>query len=119
MNPTKQLLEDLKAARSLIATPEGWTQGCMARDRNNASVYADSPEAVSFCARGAVVRATNGYSLSTASRFTRALEYFKEYQYVIDITAVNDRSSHQDILRLFDRAIEDLTRRVLGTLIVP
>src|SRR6185312_9304932 len=48
----------LEAAAELISTPDAWTTGCMARDRDGRSVPALSRSAVSFCAMGAIRRAS-------------------------------------------------------------
>lgn len=57
---TMTTLQVLERARELIARPGGWTQGAMAR-RADGSIAAslDPVSGCSFCAGGAVLRATN------------------------------------------------------------
>lgn len=52
-------IEILKAARELIAKPNGWTQRVMARNDSGAAVAASDSEASCFCAWGAI-RAAGG-----------------------------------------------------------
>ena len=47
----------LRAARTLIATPETWTRGAYARDAHRLAVAASSPSATCFCGMGALMRA--------------------------------------------------------------
>lgn len=53
----KRVLEGLKAARALIARRGGWARGVYARNRLGEEVLIHRPEAVSFCALGALQRA--------------------------------------------------------------
>ena len=48
----------LTEARQLIAEPEKWTQGAFARDRDGGAVDAEAEEARSFCAYGALLKAS-------------------------------------------------------------
>jgi hypothetical protein len=48
-----EAIEVLLAAKDRIL--DGWTQGAYARNAAGESVYADNPEAVAWCARGAVL----------------------------------------------------------------
>ncbi len=50
------LLQALLAARALIANPVTWTTGASARDAGNRPISSMSPDAVCFCAIGAVRR---------------------------------------------------------------
>jgi hypothetical protein len=94
-------LEVLKAARELIATPDKWSQGAMARNADGRPVWAAANDAVCFCAEGAIQRAGAGM-------FNRA------FNVVVDLVETGDplhrfndasTTSHEDILALFDRAI--------------
>ncbi len=55
----------LVAAKALIDTPEKWTKGTLARDKNGTLVQAYSDEAYSFCTLGALHRAS--YTLGERS----------------------------------------------------
>lgn len=50
-------LEILKRARSILASPDRWTQFALARRADGRSCYPSEPGAVRFCAYGALVRA--------------------------------------------------------------
>lgn len=54
MKTSKVLLK----AMDIIATPDKWTKGCFARDINQDSTSADYPDAVCWCALGAIQKAT-------------------------------------------------------------
>lgn len=104
----------LEAARALIATRRTWTRDAAARDREGRRVRAMNAEAVRFCALGALVRIDGRFEdraeelLDLASK-----ELFGEP----DVVAVNDdpnvseRTSHQRVLRIYDRAIELAAQR--------
>ncbi len=47
-------VEKLKAARELLARPNGWTTEAAARDATGRAVFTDSASAVCFCAYGAM-----------------------------------------------------------------
>jgi hypothetical protein len=51
--------EILIAARTIIADPERWTQGHLARDSEGEIRRPDEPEACKFCAYGAVLYAAH------------------------------------------------------------
>lgn len=54
---TKTISEILFAAADLIAKPGAWTQGAFARTSNGTQVGSTHPEAVCWCAAGAINRA--------------------------------------------------------------
>ena len=91
-------------ARALIATPGTWTQGEFARDANGEPVNWRSPDAERFCLWGALNRAAyemtgnKRQSITLADRAAAALRDGRT-----SLSGVNDRGSHSDVLRLFDR----------------
>lgn len=56
----QQVLDDLRAVRALIDTPEKWTQAAAARDASGTVVAACDPRACQWCLVGATVRAVCG-----------------------------------------------------------
>lgn len=93
-------LEELRAARALIDTPEKWTQGAYALDANGKSTDPKSDVAVCFCISGAFWRidwdkgAPDGFSA-----FKRAAG-----RYPVDFND-DPGTTHADILAAFDKAI--------------
>ena len=53
------VLEQLKATRALLTSPETWIQGNIATDAMSNSVYPGDPTAVCFCLSGALGKVTN------------------------------------------------------------
>jgi hypothetical protein len=51
----QQVIELLERSRNLLAKPGGWCQLVAATNKAGASVFADSPYAVSFCATGVLL----------------------------------------------------------------
>ena len=49
--------EILNRAADIVSQPGAWTQGRTARDKDGAAVASHTPEAVCFCAIGAINRA--------------------------------------------------------------
>jgi hypothetical protein len=104
--------ELLIAARSLIETPEKWTQGVGARSVFGDQRSALSPEAVCFCADGALYRAGEPdfggpiYNLAVRA-LNRSLvgegSPYDPYNY-IEFNDAGD-TTHADVLAMFDRAI--------------
>lgn len=50
--------EVLTKARAIVANPATWTQGTLARDKDGNWVNFDDPNAVCFCAAGAIGKAS-------------------------------------------------------------
>lgn len=94
-----QLVEDLKAARAVIEKPEAWTKGKWARTKGGQGVSWDSPEAVCFCAEGAI-RLTVPYDREVVTQSSLLGHYYM-------LAAFNDdpETTHAEILALFDNAI--------------
>lgn len=91
-------LSRLQQARALITKPEAWTQNMLARDSRGLRVPVDSPEAVCFCARGAIKR-VGGTQVEVGWLESRAKDMLEIF---------NDRHSHEEVLALFDRGIVEL-----------
>lgn len=100
-----QTVRDLEAARKLIEKPENWCKGAEARDADGNRVSDYSTKAVSYCALGAISRATKGRGATR--RYSAAWSALERATVVGSIAAYNDapRRTHKQILKLFDRAI--------------
>ena len=103
--PVRRLLMDAKA---LIARPENWCKGVLARSVNNRHTDVFSQKAFRFCGMGAVWRAAGSFeSPSYAAEAIKCLaDGFDQDRYVLG--AFNDapETTHRDIMRLFNRAIK-------------
>lgn len=107
--------EVLKAARELIADEKHWTQGAFARDKDGKGLLASdicSPEAFSFCARGALARVLNWNPhdhryAQKESELTRLIVRAANGNDICNTTVSdwNDSSPHEVVLAGFDAAI--------------
>jgi hypothetical protein len=109
--------EILTSARALIRRPECWTRGALARDAHGGPVGATAPAAVQWCAVGAVLRASETAPYAAVEHAIHALAmaaHGDSDAEWITVSVYNDShgTSHADVLRLFDRAIDmlDATR---------
>ena len=94
-------LDTLRAARALIADPSRWNgDGGYARDRRGRIVAPCSPNAVRWCALGAIdheaARRFGNYQAATTPLYRVADDC---------ISFINDNQGHAAVLALFDRAI--------------
>lgn len=98
----------LREARDLIADPKCWTQGELARDAGGSPCDPDAPEAVCWCAAGAIFK-VEGAGVGEALQAFRAS--MREYGFLIPclndgFDRIDDLSPHQAILRVFDETIQ-------------
>lgn len=93
----------LKAARELISDPARWTQYAAARDKDLNPVDVTSPEAVKFCAAGAIGRVVAVNKPSTGLDFA-AIDQLRAHA-TTAICTINDKQGYAAILALFDQAI--------------
>ena len=108
----KEFLED---ARDIIEEPSAWVQGYRALDKYGNTTDAAGADAIQFCAEGAMVRACRSLSIGASVdvwRISKSPIYRKciaalDSVVDCDITIFNDdpATTHEDILRVFDRAI--------------
>lgn len=105
----------LEAAREIIADKKRWTQGAMFRNKHGNEV-ASPEQAVRCCAMGAVTAVTATDQTRRAA--LRALQQTARELGLGDIVIANDskvlggrtrnRSGcHEDVLKMFDAAIEE------------
>lgn len=121
----KQLLIDSKA---LISDVKCWTQGELARDANGDKTIGNGSQSVSWCAWGAVCKASHNEMKRIADESPDLLDDFLNNQNSlkglthsklvdamptsyresnnINVGKYNDMRSHKTVLRWFNRAIE-------------
>ena len=112
----------LVGARTLIATPEAWTQGAGARDADGEPVGVEHEDAVSWCATGALncVMYRHAESLEVPPPLQRARKRAGAILtdtvraltlgHYAEATTYNDRTNHGCIVHAFDIAIADADR---------
>jgi hypothetical protein len=102
-------VEVLKAARDRITEPEHWTVGYNATNKYGQSVGYNSPEAVSFCALGAILRELDYVEIDVTDTVLESLEDIAHKWFSLpSIQRVNDLLGHEAILRVYDEAIKRL-----------
>ncbi len=90
--------EALQTARDKIADPKNWCQGSYAKDEDGNNCPTHSPEAVAWCARGAVGFMGDAMAYSTLSDACWHLN--------TDVPPnVNDYGTHADVMKMYDLAI--------------
>lgn len=118
----------LQYARALIAEPGTWTKGYQARNAFGEEVEATSPEAVCFCSHGALHRASvdldasgraifAGFTIlnSVAWRLTPMHAYRPGDpigKMLGTISGYNDNHTHEEVLALWDKAIQESAEAV-------
>lgn len=111
MAKDNKVLKVLRTARGLV--DKGWTTGALAMNKKGKRVPVKSPEAVSFCAIGALRRAE--FKLGAPGTATKArIELRKALPkdaYTDSIVEFNDYSDGKDrVVALFDRAIARVSK---------
>lgn len=111
MGEAKTVLDVLVAARELISVPERWTRGSYARDIDGRQRGAKSDYATCWCASGAIERvAGDATFFGLQDKAWKALASLSGGS----VATFNDdqRTTHADVLELFDRAIADERAKV-------
>jgi hypothetical protein len=100
-------LELLIIARSLIAKEKNWCQGDYAKDENGRGVGSLSPDAVRWCAMGALYKAAKCFELGVLrDEMLKVMDYLKISTTEISIIAQNDGpEGHKGVLQMYDKAI--------------
>lgn len=99
-------LETLIAARDLITPPERWTTGFRARFENRMLCDPRDPDAVCFCAVGAIHKFCYDERWTDTSAFKLLRLGMDPTMDYVDIARWNDTHTHAEVLAAFDRAIE-------------
>jgi hypothetical protein len=101
----EQAHQILQRARNLIEA--GWIQGGFAKDAKGNRVACTSPDAVCFCAVGALLRAAHEIAPSDHDVYLKAKQQIMNRITTIgemNITTWNDHTSRDDVLRVFNQA---------------
>ncbi len=99
--------EQLRAAKAKIATPETWCRGHLAVDLDGHTVASDSSNASRRCMMGAVY-AVCPYSPGPAfDHLQNALRLLLPFVSLCSLSVYNDKSTHGQVMKLFDSAIAD------------
>ena len=99
---TEQLI--IRRARAMVASPSKWTRGAFARDENGMVVQPASPDATSFCAAGAIMRAAYELAGCAHDWDRSAYDILRRStdQAGRPLHLVNDRRGRAATLRLID-----------------
>ena len=118
-----KILEILEKSKNLILDKKNWTRITFARDKDNRSVSPVNPEAVCFCALGALSKICDcknviesNESISCGGREAYYYLCMAANKIVVEggrkfdgsnpVSWVNDVLHHQDVLDMYDSAIE-------------
>lgn len=113
----------LREARALISDPSRWTKGAEARDIGGKSISSRSDSAVCFCSSGAVEHivwrdrascpvSTNKALFAGLIALCEEVERDTGYRKPIEVWNDNEARTHEEVLTLFDLAIERLEEEV-------
>lgn len=104
----------LRKARDLLSDKRKWTRYCAARTGNGAICPPYAPDAVKFCAYGAIARAALEVTGNTqqARQFARSIETLlvgveRAPHPQKRLSHINDHKGYAVVLGLFDAAVED------------
>jgi hypothetical protein len=100
-----EVADDLKAAKTLIDTPEKWTKDVNARDADGMQVLVRSEEAVCFCSHGAIQRVTLTDEADTSHRQMAATNLLTEVTPGRFLADYNDNHTHEEVMAVWDKAI--------------
>jgi hypothetical protein len=95
----------LRKAKSLISSPERWCQGAHSLRADGTHCPGDDPNAVAWCAGGAVWRIDRD-NPSVRDAALRTLTIAARETFGEDHLAVNDRLGHTAVMRMLDVAIQ-------------
>jgi len=94
----------LRSARARIADRKNWTTGYMARTADGTACFAESPEAVSWCALGALA-AESGTGGLNVDGWELLIEASRKLYCTDSVSSVNNCEGHLAVLGLYDAAI--------------
>lgn len=92
--------ELLRAAKAKIEDPEHWCQGSYACDENGNGTYSRDSRAHSWCAVGALFSMAQNFSVTSNLRMAALEQGYRSISYL------NDESTHENVMKMYDRAIE-------------
>ena len=91
--------EVLLQAKGLISTPRSWCQHNFAVRANGQGTSAYDAEAVAWCALGAISKVRDNITDDVADRYLAMSAG-------MSVSEFNDTHTHEEVLAMFDRAIE-------------
>lgn len=114
MSAPTTVLEALIQARERISTPERWCRGWYAKDADGYPILETEDEAASFCAVGAI-GAVAPVGQDLCERAQGILHAEARRLGFLGVASFNDhrRTTHADVLALYDRAIARVTKEAL------
>ena len=97
------LIDVIRKARPLVASPKTWTTGYTAKDSRGNYVTTCDPKAVRYCAVGALTKAA--FELVGAGWRAHDLANRAACMVSYDLTSINDFKGRKAVLALFDKAL--------------
>ena len=103
-----QVKETLTQARALITDQNHWTQGALARDKDNLIVDALKSTAVCWCMYGAMIKVSQGKA-DCDKAIVLLRKKLEEMDYEIPLVSrFNDYTDHAQVLKFLDDTIASL-----------
>lgn len=108
-----EVIDYLFGLRAHLSNSKNWTQGCLARDKENISIPFNSPKACSWCLIGAQKKLWAFLDFSHKERDSVDVKVIDlllatnecRENGINSLTVANDKISHLEILSWIDRAI--------------
>lgn len=107
----------LTKARELISDPNHWTKNTFARDHHGNFSDPKSPNTTCWCSLGALKKYTSTDSreyFEAVNQLEEALLELTNYGWT-SIAAFNDAHTHEQVLEIFDKAIENAASKAPET----
>lgn len=98
--------ELLIQARALIADPARWCRKALARDPKGKVCPPDSPEAVSWCALGAMAKVAWEHEFPLLHEVLAKCPNYLGLPWD-QVAQLNDRGGHDQVLALYDKKIKE------------
>lgn len=110
----RTIVEILQEANKLIEHPDNWCQGYLyQRGDGSLSTYASDPEICKYCSLGAINKIVPHGIMGVIATRRKAINYLEraislrtKVSYMIDITAFNDANCHDEVMRMWNDAIQ-------------
>ncbi len=100
----------LAKAKEIISDPKHWAKHEFAYDKDGYEVHPDSSTAACWCARGAVYAANKSYTGAEVEEAFKHLAAVCPLGVLIGFYNDQPERTHDDIMDLFDKAIEHAQR---------
>lgn len=105
---TPDILDDLKAIKSLIEKPGSWIQNDYAKDEYGMTTHSNSPTAVCFCTLGAMKRTIAMGSHNVGNRRADVIEALERFMDGASIPDFNDHATHEEVIEVINKAIVEV-----------